>query len=360
MKGSRLFEPLTLRDHTFANRLWVAPMCQYSAVNGTPQDWHLVHLGGFAVGGAGLVIAEATAVSPEGRITPGCAGIWNDDQAEAWEPIARFVRTHGTHPGIQIAHAGRKGSTPRLWEPQRSVPLAAGGWETVAPSADPYGDLTRPAALSVDEIGRVVTDFGDAAARAEGVGFSVVEIHAAHGYLLHEFLSPLSNRRTDAYGGPFDNRIRLLLEVVDEVRRRIHDGTPVFVRLSATDWVDGGWTVEETAELGTVLEGRGVDLLDISSAGLDPRQQIPVGPGYQVGLSAKVRDRVTIPVGAVGLLTTPREFEDVLERGDADVVLVGREFLRDRMLPRRAAAELGSESVWPPQYAMARFAGSIP
>lgn len=358
--GSRLFTPIKIRSHVARNRLWVSPMCQYSALDGVPQQWHLVHLGSFAVGGAGLVMAEATAVVPEGRISPGCAGIWNDEQADMWATIASFIEAQGSLPAIQLAHAGRKASTRVLWEPDGSVPVEDGGWSTVAPSSTPYGDYAVPRALTTPELDDVVSAFVDAAVRAETAGFSVVEIHAAHGYLLHEFLSPLSNLRSDSYGGPFENRVRLLLEVVDAVRAAISEGTGLFVRLSATDWVEGGWTVEETARLTPLLEARGVDLIDISSAGLDPRQQIQIRPGYQVELAAEIRKAAAGPVSAVGLMTTPREFEDVLQLGHADVVFAGREFLRDRMLPMRAALELQQPAEWPQQYVMAKFPGSIP
>jgi 2,4-dienoyl-CoA reductase-like NADH-dependent reductase (Old Yellow Enzyme family) len=325
-----------------------------------PNDWHLVHLGSLAVGGPGLVMGEATAVLPEGRITSSCTGIWNDDQAEMWSRIAHFVTGQGPLAAIQLAHAGRKGSTRIPGDPKESVPVAKGGWQTVAPSIAPYGDYADPRALSVAEIAGLVSAFGVAAGRAEAAGFDVVEVHAAHGYLLHEFLSPLSNHRTDRYGGMFENRVRVLLEVVEAVRASVSDGTGVFVRLSATDWVEEGWSVEQTAELVPDLEARGVDLIDISSAGLDPGQRIPVGPGYQVELASQVRKAATVPVSAVGLLNTTEAFEQVLTEGHADVVFAGREFLRDRMLPRRAAVELGEPLEWPRQYRMARFAGAIP
>lgn len=335
-------------------------MCQYSAEDGMPNDWHLVHLGSLAVGGPGLVMAEATAVLPEGRITPSCTGIWNDAQAERWARIAHFVTGQGPIVAIQLAHAGRKGSTRILGDPDESVPPGEGGWQTVAPSSTRYGSYANPVSLSVRDIADIVSAFGAAAGRAERAGFDVVEIHAAHGYLLHEFLSPLSNHRTDHYGGSFKDRTRALLEVVEAVRATVAEGTGVFVRLSATDWVEGGWTVDQTADLVPHLEARGVDLIDISSAGLDPRQKIPVGPGYQGDLAAHVRKVATVPVSAVGLLTATEEFEQVLREGHADVVFAGREFLRDRMLPRRAAVELGEPMEWPRQYRMARFAGAIP
>lgn len=359
-QAAKLFTPIQIRSHTAHNRLWVSPMCQYTAVDGTPQEWHLVHLGSFAVGGAGLVMAEATAVTAEGRITPGCTGIWNDNQAAVWRTIATFIEEQGSVSAIQLAHAGRKASTRPLWETNETVPLEEGGWPTVGPSAEPYGHYATPRALAVEELASVVSAFAAAAVRAESAGFSVVEIHAAHGYLLHEFLSPLANVRTDQYGGSFENRVRLLLEVVEAVRVSLSDDTGLFVRLSATDWIEDGWTVEETARLAPLLEERGVDLIDITSAGLDPRQQIKSGPGYQVGLAAEVKKAAAGPVSAVGLLTTPQEFEDVLQHGHADVVFVAREFLRDRMLPKRAALELQQHAEWPKQYVMAKFPGAIP
>lgn len=357
---SHLFTPLTVRSQRFANRLWVSPMCQYSAVDGLPQDWHLVHLGALAVGGPGLVMAEATGVSPEGRITPVCTGIWNDEQQRRWARIVEFVHSQGVPAGIQLAHAGRKASTDSIANGSGPVAIGRGGWQTVAPSAVAYGDYALPTALDEEGIARVVRAFAAAAVRAEDAGFRVVEIHGAHGYLIHEFLSPLSNHRTDGYGGRLENRARMLLEIVEAVRGAVSSGMPVFLRLSATDWVPGGWDVDELVRLVPELEARGIDLLDVSSGGLDPRQDIPIHPGYQVHLARAVKQAAKVPVAAVGLLTSPSEIEDVLARSDADVVFVGREFLRDRMLARRAAVELRAEMEWPDQYRMARFAGAIP
>lgn len=357
---SQLFTPLTIRSATFANRLWVSPMCQYSAVDGMPQEWHRVHLGALAVGGAGLIMAEATAVSPEGRITPACTGIWNNEQAEGWSGIVAFLRSQGVPAGIQIAHAGRKASTASINDGSGPIDPSDGGWETVGPSAVPYGRFAIPRELTVEDIAGIVDDFAAAAQRAEMAGFQVIEIHAAHGYLIHQFLSPISNLRTDRYGGPLENRARLLLEILERVRGVISEGTPLFVRLSATDWVEGGWDIDDLTQLVKELEARGADLFDISSAGLDPRQQIDVYPGYQVHLARAVRKVATVPVAAVGLLTTPTEFEGTLAGGHADAIFAGREFLRDRMLVRRAAAELRAEMAWPSQYVMAKFTGSIP
>jgi 2,4-dienoyl-CoA reductase-like NADH-dependent reductase (Old Yellow Enzyme family) len=349
---SRLFSPLTLRGTTFRNRVFVSPMCQYSSVDGMPGDWHLVHLGARAVGGAGLVLTEAAAVSPEGRISPEDAGIWNDEQAAAWARVTAFVKAQGAVPGIQLAHAGRKASTFRPWGGRSgSVPLEEGGWTAVAPSAVAFGRYAEPVALDDAGIAKVVADFVAATHRAKAAGFEVVELHAAHGYLLHEFLSPLSNKRTDAYGGSFAGRTRLLLEVVDQVR--VVWGGPLLVRISGTDWTEGGWDVEDSVTLGRLLAAGGVDLVDCSSGGLHHTQQIPLGPGYQVPLAAAVR-KAGIPTGAVGLITEPKQAEEILATEQADVVLLARELLRDPNWPLLAATELGAQITWPPQYERAR------
>ncbi|MBZ5738845.1 NADH:flavin oxidoreductase/NADH oxidase [Nocardioides mangrovi] len=348
-----LFSPITLRDVTIRNRAWVAPMCQYSAVDGLPDEWHLVHLGSFARGGAGLVFTEATAVSPEGRISPEDTGLWNDEQQAAWARIVDFVHAQGATAGIQLAHAGRKASTYSGFSGQRGgVPDADGGWRPVGPSPDPFPGLREdPEPLDAAGIARVVTAFGDAAERALAAGFDVLEVHAAHGYLLHEFLSPLSNHREDEYGGAFDNRVRLVLEVVREIRGRVDSGVPVVVRLSATDWVEGGWSDDETVRLAGLLREEGVDLVDTSSGG-NVGADIPVGPGYQVPFARRVRTEAGIPSGAVGLITEPKQAEEIIAEGSADVVLLGRELLRDPHWPLRAAYELGVElpDLWPVQY----------
>lgn len=350
---SQLFTPITLRDVTVRNRVWVAPMCQYSAVDGVPDDWHLVHLGSFARGGAGLVFTEATAVVPEGRISPEDAGLWNDEQQAAWARIADFVRSQGATAGIQLAHAGRKASTYSGFTRQRgAVADADGGWRPVAPSAEPFPRLREdPEPLDSAGIARVVTAFGDAAERAVVAGFEVLEIHAAHGYLLHEFLSPLSNHRDDEYGGSFDNRVRLVLEVVREVRGRVPAGVPLVVRLSATDWAEGGWTGDDTVRLAVLLREAGVDLVDTSTGG-NVLADIPVGPGFQVPYARRVRTEAGIPSGAVGLITEPEQAEEILAGGSADVVLLARELLRDPHWPLRAAYELGDEvpEFWPAPY----------
>ena len=352
---SQLFTPITLRDVTVRNRVWVAPMCQYSAVDGVPDDWHLVHLGSFARGGAGLVISEATAVVPEGRISPEDTGIWNDEQQAAWARIVDFIHGQGATAGIQLAHAGRKASTYSGFTEQRGgVADADGGWTPMGPSASPYPDLRDPEPLDSAGIARVVTAFGDAAERAIAAGFDVIEVHAAHGYLLHEFLSPLSNLREDEYGGSFDNRVRLVLDVVREVRARVATGVPVVVRLSATDWIDGGWSVDDSVRLSILLREAGVDLIDTSSGGNAP-VRIEVGPGYQVPFARRIRLEADIPTGAVGMITEPKQAEEILTEGSADVVLLARELLRDPHWPLRAAYELGEQPdgaavTWPKQY----------
>ncbi|WP_028638740.1 NADH:flavin oxidoreductase/NADH oxidase [Nocardioides sp. URHA0032] len=350
---SLLFSPITLREVTIRNRVWVAPMCQYSALGGVPNDWHLVHLGSFARGGAGLVLTEATAVVPEGRISPEDTGIWNDEQQAAWRRIVDFVHDQGATAGIQLAHAGRKASTYSGFTGARGgVPDSDGGWRPVGPSAEPFPGLREdPEPLDRAGVERLVTAFGDAAERAVAAGFDVLEVHAAHGYLLHEFLSPLSNHRDDEYGGSFENRTRLVLEVVQEVRRRVAAGVPLLVRLSATDWVDGGWSADDTVRLAGLLREEGVDLVDTSSGG-NVVAQIPVGPGYQVPFAARVRAEAGIPTGAVGKITEPKQAEEILAEGSADVVLLARELLRDPHWPLRAAHELGETEadLWPVQY----------
>ncbi len=352
---SRLFTPLTLRGTTFRNRAWVAQMCQYSSVDGFPADWHLVHLGSLARGGAGLVLAEATAVVPEGRISPADAGIWNDEQASAYERITAFVREQGAVPGIQLAHAGRKASTQRPWEGHGYVEPADGGWQTVAPSPVAFGDWPTPKELATEDIRGLVRAFADAAQRALAAGFEVVELHAAHGYLLHEFLSPLSNHRADVYGGDLDGRSRFLIEVVDAVRAMWPEDKPVFVRFSATDWADGGWSVEDTVEVARRLATHGLDLVDVSSGGLVPDARITVGPGYQVPFARAVRAGSGLSVAAVGLITEPEQAEEVLTSGSADAVMFARALLRDPSWPLRAASVLGDEVAWPEQYARGRW-----
>ena len=352
---SALLGPLTLRGVTFRNRAWVSPMCQYSAVDGLPQDWHLVHLGSRAVGGAGLVMTEATAVSPEGRISPWDTGIWTDDQAAAWARVAAFVESQGAVAGMQLAHAGRKASTQRPWDGNGYVPPAEGGWSpTYGPSAVAFGALPAPEPLDDAGLAKVRADFVAAAQRARSAGFRVVEVHAAHGYLLHEFLSPLSNLRTDTYGGDLDGRLRFPLEVVTGVREVWPDDRPLFVRVSASDWVEGGWDVDECVELCRRFAAIGVDLVDSSSGGVSPDQQIALGPGYQVPFASAIRAKAGIATGAVGLITDAAQAEAVVADGHADAVLLAREQLRDPYWARHAAAELGDEAWWPPQYLRAK------
>lgn len=349
-----LFTPLTIRDVTIPNRLWVSPMCQYSVEeqDGVPTDWHLVHLGGMARGGAGLVMAEATAVLPEGRITPWDTGIWNDTQAEAWARIVRFVRGQGAIPGIQLAHAGRKASTYRDWSGRGVVPADAGGWEPVAPSPLAFAGLAEPAELSAEQIADVVAAFGAAARRALDAGFEVLEVHAAHGYLIHEFLSPVSNLRVDGYGGSLENRARLLLEVVREVRSVAGPAVPVFVRFSATDWLEPeGWTLEQTQLVSAWARDAGADLVDVSSGGNVPHAVIATGPGYQVPFAHAIREATGMLVSAVGQIVDARQAEEIVATGQADAVMAGREFLRDPHFALRAAHELGlGDEVLPVQY----------
>ena len=357
---ARLFAPLTLRGITLPNRIAVSPMCQYQAVDGLAQDWHLVHYGGLAQGGAGLVVTEATAVAPEGRISPDDLGLWSDTQAEALARITRFIASQGAVPAIQLAHAGRKASNPAPWKGSGSLPPAAGGWVPVAPSALPFdAGWTTPLPLDAAGLQGVVRAFVEAARRALAAGFQVAEIHAAHGYLLHQFLSPLTNRREDAYGGSFGNRTRLLREVAAAVREAWPERLPLLVRLSATDWTEGGWDLDQTLAVARDLKGLGVDLVDCSSGGLVPRAEIPLGPGYQVPFAARVRAEAGIPTGAVGLITAPEQAEDILAQDSADLVLLGRELLRNPRWPLAAAQALKAEIPWPASYARAAR-GSVP
>lgn len=350
---SRLFSPIELGKTTFANRVWVSPMCQYSAVDGVPHDWHLVHLGSFARGGVGLVFTEATAVSAEGRISLGCTGIWNDEQEAAWSRIVEFVHGQGTPVGMQLAHAGRKASALAPFEGRGFVPDEEGGWEPVAPSPVAADGLRTPRELTREDIAGVVRSFAAAAERAVRTGFDLLEVHAAHGYLLHEFLSPLSNRRTDEYGGSFDNRVRLVLEVVDAVRAVAPEEMPLFVRLSATDWVDGGWDCDDSVRLAGRLRERGVDLVDVSSGGV-VAADIPVGPGYQVQFARRIGQEAGIATGAVGMITEPQQAEDIVADGSASAVLLARAMLRNPHWALSAAHELGvapGQGIgWPRQY----------
>ena len=349
-----LFQPLTLRGATVRNRIWVSPMCQYSATDGMPDDWHLVHLGARAVGGAGVVFTEATAVSPEGRISPQDSGIWNDTQATAWSRVARFVQAQGALAGVQLAHAGRKGSSSRPWEGPGFVRIQDGGWQPVGPTDQAYAGLAQPSALDTAGIAKVRADFVAATHRAVAAGFDIVELHAAHGYLLHQFLSPVTNTRTDGYGGDLAGRMRLALEVVEDVRAAWPQDRPLVLRISASDWVPGGWTPADSEAFAKEAATRGVDLVDCSSGGLVPEQKIAVGPGYQVPFASAIRSGTGVPTGAVGMITEPAQAEQILADGHADVVLLARELLRDPCWPLRAAAMLGVDVAWPVQYDRAK------
>ncbi|HEY4087190.1 MAG TPA: NADH:flavin oxidoreductase/NADH oxidase [Bryobacteraceae bacterium] len=345
---TNLFSPLTLHGVTFRNRIAVSPMCQYSCVDGFATDWHLVHLGSRAVGGAGLVTMEATAVSPEGRISPQDHGIWLDAHVPKLRQITDFIRAQGSLAGVQLAHAGRKASTWRPWDGDGAVPVEQGGWKEVfAPSAIPFNaKYPQPTALDAAGIRKVVSDFVNGARRAREAGFDLIEIHSAHGYLLHEFLSPLSNQRTDEYGGSFENRTRLLIEIVRAVRSE----APLFVRISATDWAEGGWDADQSVALGKILKNEGVDLIDSSSGGLVPNAKIPVAPGFQVPFAERIRKEAGIATGAVGLITEPNQADDIIRNGRADMVLLAREFLRDPYWPLHAAEALKQRISWPVQY----------
>ncbi|MCX7521114.1 NADH:flavin oxidoreductase/NADH oxidase [Microbacterium sp. STN6] len=354
-----LFDPLTIRSATFRNRIWVSPMCQYSVLekDGVPRDWHLVHLGSLAVGGAGLVMAEATAVSPEGRISDEDTGIWNDEQRDAWARIVRFIHERGAVAGVQLAHAGRKASTWPEWGYDRSGTMAEadGGWQSVSASPVAFEGYDAPIALDAAGIDTVVADFASAAARSVAAGFDVVEVHAAHGYLLHQFLSPLSNRRDDEYGGSLANRARLVLRVVSAVREAVGDDIAVFVRFSATDWAEGGWDQQQTATVAGWARDAGADFFDISSGGLVAGASIAVSPGYQVPFAEYVRDEAGVGVCAVGLITSTDQAQAIVSENRADAVMLGRELLRDPHFPLHAAQHLGVEvDYWPEAYHRAR------
>jgi 2,4-dienoyl-CoA reductase-like NADH-dependent reductase (Old Yellow Enzyme family) len=350
----QLFDRPTIGSLNLRNRIVVSPMCEYSAIDGVPNDWHLVHLGSRAVGGAGLVMTEATGVSAEGRISPGDTGLWNAAQQTAWAHIVGFLHMQGAAAGIQLAHAGRKASTEVPWRGGKALAEDAGAWIPVAPSAIAFAaDYPMPAALDDAGLRKVVADFAMAASRARDAGFDVIEIHAAHGYLLHEFLSPLSNLRDDTYGGTLENRARLLREVVAGIRKEWPSPRPLFVRVSATDWKPGGWDIDECIELARWLKADGVDLIDVSSGGNVPFAKIPVGPNYQVPFSARIRREAGIATGAVGMITDARQAQQILDDGDADLIIMAREFLRDPYFPRRAAKELGVEITAPQQYGRA-------
>jgi 2,4-dienoyl-CoA reductase-like NADH-dependent reductase (Old Yellow Enzyme family) len=347
-----LFDPLAIREVKVANRVFVSPMCEYSSVDGFATDWHLVHLGSRAVGGAGLVLTEATAVLPEGRISPQDLGIWSDDHIKTLSRIVSFVHEQGSVAGMQLAHAGRKASTYRPWEGEGAIPENEGGWKNVvAPSAIPFADnYPMPQALTVDGIQEIIGASAHAAQRACEAGFRVIEIHGAHGYLVHEFLSPLSNHRDDAYGGSFENRTRFIREIVTAIRTSWPKGAPLFVRISATDWVEGGWDLKQSIELARELKQLGVDLIDCSSGGSVPHAKIPARPGYQTPFAQQIREKAEILTGTVGMITSPVQAEQIIATGEADAILMAREFLRDPYWPLRAAKELGQSISWPVQY----------
>lgn len=352
---AQLFTPFKLRELEFKNRIVVSPMCQYSADGGIPNNWHLVNYGSRAVGGAALVMVEATAVCPEGRITPWCTGIWSDAHTAAFQPITDFVRAQGAIPGIQIAHAGRKASCTQPWTGSQYIPQGAGGWQTVAPSAIPFSPAHgTPHALSIEEIDGIVELFAEAACRALAAGFEVAEVHCAHGYLLNEFLSPLANHRDDEYGGSLENRCRLPLRVARTIRDLWPAQWPVFVRISATDWVEGGWDLAQSIQFAKWLKEIGIDLIDCSTGGMVPDVTIPAGPGFQVPFAAGVRREAGIATGAVGIITEPEQAERILVNGEADAIFLARELLRDPYWPLRAARELGADVAWPNQYARAK------
>jgi 2,4-dienoyl-CoA reductase-like NADH-dependent reductase (Old Yellow Enzyme family) len=350
-----LFDPIRLRDVTAKNRVFVSPMCQYSARDGMPDEWHLVHLGSRAVGGAGLVMTEATAIVPEGRISPADTGIWSDAHAEAFAPIARFIEAQGAVPAIQLAHAGRKASTAPPWQGGRPVAHAEGGWTPVGPSPIPFADgYETPRELTCGDIDGLMAAFVSAAKRSADAGFRVIELHMAHGYLLHEFLSPLTNTRTDAWGGGFEGRLRLPVEVARAVRSAIPDGMPLLARLSCTDWVEGGFDLDQAVELARRLAAAGVDLVDCSSGGAVPYARIPAGPGFQTPFAAAIRERAGVPTGAVGLVVDPAQAAQIVATGQADAVLLARAMLRDPYWPLHAARALGVDVPWPAQYERAK------
>lgn len=352
---SQLFTPLTLRSVTFRNRIFVSPMCQYSSEDGMPNSWHMVHLGSRAVGGAGLVIVEASGVSPEGRITAWDSGLWSEKHADAYAQIVEFVHANGAVAGIQIAHAGRKASTDKPWRGGGVITSGEHSWTPVAPSAIPFRDgEPAPHALTVAEIDEVVEQFVRSAKLAQRAGFRVLEIHAAHGYLLHEFLSPLSNSRDDEYGGSLENRMRMTVRVTERVREVWPDDLPLFVRISASDWADGGWDLAQSVELAKRLRELGVDLVDCSSGGAVPHAKVEIGPGYQVRFAREIRRQAAVATGAVGLITTATQAEAIISDGSADAVLLAREFLRDPYFPLHAARELGVDVPWPEQYLRAK------
>ena len=355
---AKLFEPLKIRELEIRNRIFIPAMCQYSCENqdGVVNEWHLVHLGARATGGAGMIIAEASGVTPEGRISPWCPGIWNYEQVAAWARVNEYIHSQGAKSAIQLAHAGRKGSTYRDWSGKGSVPIEKGGWQTISSTSDAFDGYEPPRELTTEEVHELVQDFAAAAKNAVLAGFDAVEVHAAHGYLIHQFLSPITNKRTDEFGGSLENRARLVLEIVKAIRAEVGELLPIFVRFSATDYREDGWDVEQTIQVAKWCADLGADLFDISSGGLITGVNIPSGPGYQVPLAEKVADQVSQPVGAVGQITSAQQAEDILQNDNVDIVLIGRASLRDPYWALRAAHELGVEvDYWPKQYLRGKF-----
>lgn len=352
--SSILYSPLQIKSITLKNRIAISPMCQYSAIDGFANDWHLVHLGSRASGGAGLIIQEATSVSPEGRISPGDLGLWKDEQIEKMQQINRFIIGQNSVPGIQLAHAGRKASAAAPWEGGKKLDPAHGGWDTVAPSTIGFHDDETSIALDKQGIQKVISDFKSATKRSVQAGFQLMEIHGAHGYLLHEFMSPLSNLRTDEYGGSFENRIRLTLEVLEAVQSEWPKELPLFVRISASDWAEGGWNIEESIQLSKLLKEKGVDLIDVSSGGGVSHQQIVLGPNYQVPFAERIKKEANILTGAVGLITEAVQAEEILTSGKADLVSFARESLRNPNLGLTFAKALNTDVKWPKQYDRAK------
>lgn len=345
-----LFDPIKIREVTFANRIWVSPMCQYSAENGVATNWHDVHIGSFATGGAGMIMMEASGVLPEGRISTKCLGLWNEEQSKRLKPIVDFAHSMGTKIGIQLAHAGRKASCLPPWSDHPMASKEEGGWECVGPSPISFGGkYPVPRELTKNEIEELVQSFASAAKRAVAAGFDLVEIHAAHGYLIHQFLSPISNQRDDEYGGSFENRIRFILDIARAVRNAIPESMPLFTRISASDWLEGGWTIEDSVQLSKLLKEAGVDLIDVSSGGTSSGAPVPVGPGYQVPFATKIKEEAAIPTCAVGLITQAHQADEIVRSGNADAVMMAREFLRNPRWPLAAAQELNAEVSWPVQ-----------
>jgi 2,4-dienoyl-CoA reductase-like NADH-dependent reductase (Old Yellow Enzyme family) len=355
---SQLFTPIKIRSIEFSNRVWVSPMCQYSAIDGVVGEWHKIHLGSFATGGAGLIMVEATGVEPEARISLGCTGIWNTKQADAFEPIIKFVHSQGVKIGIQLAHAGRKGSTMLPWDDHEIASHADGGWTTTSASAISYKNFPEPKEMSILEIEELKVKFIEASMRAKDSGFDLIEIHAAHGYLFHQFLSPLTNTRNDKYGGSFENRTRLLVDTAKLIREKIGEDMPLFVRISATDWVEGGWDLYQSIELCKILKDNGVDLIDVSSGGLVHDAKITTGPGYQVHFAAEIKQKAAILTAAVGQITEATQAEEIIKSDNSDAVMIGRQMLRNPRWAISAAEELGEKIPWSLQLERARRIGA--